>query len=65
MDIGADEEALLTKDEDKPVFVTNFPKAIKAFYMREDPGNPGTVLNAWRRPRHAADRAAETYRLIS
>ncbi len=45
-DIGADEEALLTKDEDKPVFVTNFPKDIKAFYMREDPGNPGTVLNA-------------------
>ena len=45
-DFGADEEALLTKDEDKPVFVTNFPKDIKAFYMREDPDNPGTVLNA-------------------
>jgi asparaginyl-tRNA synthetase len=45
-DIGADEEALLTKDEDKPVFVTNFPKDIKAFYMREDPDVPGTVLNA-------------------
>ncbi|MEM2138312.1 MAG: amino acid--tRNA ligase-related protein, partial [Candidatus Anstonellaceae archaeon] len=45
-DIGADEEALLTKDEDKPIFVTNFPKDIKAFYMREDPDNPGTVLNA-------------------
>jgi len=45
-DIGADEEALLTKDEEKPIFVTNFPKDIKAFYMREDPDNPGTVLNA-------------------
>jgi len=45
-DIGADEEALLTKEEDKPIFVTNFPKNIKAFYMREDPDNPGTVLNA-------------------
>jgi asparaginyl-tRNA synthetase len=45
-DIGADEEALLTKDEDKPIFVTNFPKDIKAFYMREDPDNLGTVLNA-------------------
>ncbi|MCX8197967.1 MAG: asparagine--tRNA ligase [Candidatus Micrarchaeota archaeon] len=45
-DLGADEEALLTKDEEKPVFVTNFPKEIKAFYMREDPSNPGTVLNA-------------------
>jgi len=45
-DIGADEEALLTKDEDKPIFVTNFPKDIKAFYMREDPDNLGTALNA-------------------
>lgn len=45
-DIGADEEALLTKDETKPMFVTNFPKDIKAFYMREDPEMPGTVLNA-------------------
>jgi asparaginyl-tRNA synthetase len=45
-DLGADEEALLTKDEEKPVFVTNFPSDIKAFYMREDPDHPGTVLNA-------------------
>ena len=45
-DIGADEEALLTREEEKPIFVTNFPKGIKAFYMREDPDNPGTVLNA-------------------
>lgn len=45
-DIGADEEALLTKDEEKPIFITNFPKDIKAFYMREDPDYPGTVLNA-------------------
>jgi len=45
-DIGADEEALLTKGEEKPIFVTNFPKKIKAFYMREDPDHPGTVLNA-------------------
>jgi asparaginyl-tRNA synthetase len=44
-DLGADEEALLTKDEDRPLFVTNYPKDIKAFYMREDPDNPGTVLN--------------------
>jgi asparaginyl-tRNA synthetase len=45
-DIGADEEALLTKEEDKPIFITNYPKDIKAFYMREDPENKGTVLNA-------------------
>jgi len=43
-DFGADEEALLTKGEDKPVFVTHFPKKIKSFYMREDPQNPGYVL---------------------
>jgi len=44
-DFGADEEALLTKSETKPLFVHNFPKDIKAFYMREDPKKPGTVLN--------------------
>lgn len=43
-DIGADEEALLTKDEDKPVIITNFPIGLKAFYMREDPAHPGTAL---------------------
>lgn len=44
-DFGADEEALLTKDATKPLFIHNYPKAIKAFYMREDPKKPGTVLN--------------------
>ncbi len=45
-DFGADEEAILTKTEVKPIFVHNFPKDIKAFYMREDPAKPGTVLNS-------------------
>ena len=45
-DFGADEEALLTKDEDKPIFITNFPIHLKAFYMREDPDSPGTALAA-------------------
>ncbi len=45
-DFGADEEAILTKEAVKPMFVHNFPKDIKAFYMREDPKKPGTVLNA-------------------
>ncbi len=44
-DFGADEEALLTSVYDVPVFVTNFPKEIKAFYMEEDEKRPGTVLN--------------------
>ncbi len=44
-DFGADEEYILTKDLKAPIFLTNFPKEIKAFYMREDPNKPGTVLN--------------------
>jgi asparaginyl-tRNA synthetase len=44
-DFGHDEEALLTKDLKKPMFVHNYPKAIKAFYMREDPSRPDRVLN--------------------
>ncbi|MDD5022937.1 MAG: asparagine--tRNA ligase [Candidatus ainarchaeum sp.] len=43
-DFGADEEALLTKGYEKPLFVHHFPKDIKAFYMPEDPNKPGTVL---------------------
>ena len=44
-DFGADEEALLTKEIDKPMFVHKYPKDIKAFYMKEDPKNPELVLN--------------------
>ncbi len=43
-DLGADEERALTKDFKKPVFITNFPKESKAFYMKWDMKNPGTVL---------------------
>lgn len=45
-DLGADEEAVLTKEMTKPVFIHNHLKAFKAFYMREDPLKPGTVLSA-------------------
>lgn len=44
-DFGADEEALLTAELEKPMFVHKYPKAIKAFYMKEDPSNPELVLN--------------------
>ena len=44
-DFGADEESVLTKEYDVPLFVDRFPKGIKAFYMREDPKKPGVVLN--------------------
>jgi asparaginyl-tRNA synthetase len=45
-DFGADEEAILTKELVKPLFIHNFPSDIKAFYMKDDPAKPGTVLNA-------------------
>ncbi|MBX8636210.1 MAG: asparagine--tRNA ligase [Thermoplasmata archaeon] len=35
-DFGTEEEKMLTLDSVKPVFVTNFPKEIKAFYMKEN-----------------------------
>jgi asparaginyl-tRNA synthetase len=43
-DFGADEEHALTDGMDKPLFVTGFPKAIKSFYMREDPADTDKVL---------------------
>ncbi|MBU1197221.1 asparagine--tRNA ligase [Candidatus Micrarchaeota archaeon] len=43
-DLGAEEERLLTEKEAQPIFVTHFPKKIKAFYMSEDPEDSKTVL---------------------
>jgi asparaginyl-tRNA synthetase len=43
-DLGAEDEALLVEDHDRPVFVTNYPKEAKAFYMKENPADPRTVL---------------------
>jgi asparaginyl-tRNA synthetase len=42
-DLWADDEELLMNTFDQPLFVTNFPLAIKAFYMPEDPDHPGTA----------------------
>jgi len=44
-DLGGDDETLLAKEYDRPVFVYNYPKAVKAFYMKENPADPRTVLN--------------------
>lgn len=35
MDFGAKEETALCSDTDKPVFIANFPKTVKPFYMKE------------------------------
>jgi asparaginyl-tRNA synthetase len=43
-DLGAEDEALIVADYDKPVFVFNYPKEAKAFYMKENPADPRTVL---------------------
>jgi len=45
-DLGAEDEALIVAEYDKPVFVTNYPKEAKAFYMKENPDDPRTVLCA-------------------
>ncbi len=42
-DLWADDETLLTNKYEKPIFVTNFPLEIKAFYMPEDTKYPGTA----------------------
>lgn len=44
-DLGADDETMLAKAHDKPLFVMNYPKEVKAFYMKENPADPRTVLN--------------------
>lgn len=43
-DLGADDETILTKKYDNPIFVTKYPKAVKAFYMKEDPEDKDVVL---------------------
>jgi asparaginyl-tRNA synthetase len=43
-DFGADEEAVLSQAFDLPVFVTHYPSAIKAFYMKRDEADPRLAL---------------------
>jgi asparaginyl-tRNA synthetase len=43
-DLGAEDETLLVEGHDRPVFVYNYPKEAKAFYMKENPDDPRTVL---------------------
>jgi len=39
-DLGAEDETLLTKEYDNPIFVTNYPAKVKAFYMKRNEKNP-------------------------
>jgi asparaginyl-tRNA synthetase len=43
-DLGAEDESLLVADYETPIFICNYPKAAKAFYMKENPADPRTVL---------------------
>ncbi|MEO8635464.1 MAG: asparagine--tRNA ligase [Gemmatimonadales bacterium] len=44
-DLGGDDETLLAQQYDRPLFVHDYPKGVKAFYMKENPADPRTVLN--------------------
>jgi asparaginyl-tRNA synthetase len=43
-DLGAEDELRLAEGLERPVFVMNYPKQAKAFYMKENPDDPRTVL---------------------
>lgn len=43
-DLGGDDETMLTKKYDKPIFVEKYPAAVKAFYMKRDPKDQTRAL---------------------
>jgi len=43
-DLGGDDETMLTKKYDQPIFVEKYPSAVKAFYMKRDPADESRVL---------------------
>ncbi len=43
-DFGGDEETGLADESGKPIMITRFPAAIKAFYMEPDPTDPARAL---------------------
>ena len=43
-DLGAADETILMEGRDLPLFVHDYPKQAKAFYMKENPDDPRTVL---------------------
>lgn len=43
-DFGAPDETIVSSKFDRPVFVHHYPAAIKAFYMKEDPKEPGYAM---------------------
>jgi asparaginyl-tRNA synthetase len=43
-DFGGDEETVIANSFDRPVMITRYPAAIKAFYMQPDPNDPTLAL---------------------
>ncbi len=43
-DLGAEHETIISESFDQPVIIQNYPAACKAFYMKNDPERPETVL---------------------
>ena len=43
-DLGADDETILTKKYDKPIFVEKYPSEVKAFNLKRDPENESLAL---------------------
>ncbi|HLQ75133.1 MAG TPA: asparagine--tRNA ligase [Alloiococcus sp.] len=46
VDFGSPEETFLASQYDRPIFITNYPKAIKAFYMKQHPEREDVVICA-------------------
>ncbi|MGE0631209.1 MAG: asparagine--tRNA ligase [Pseudobdellovibrionaceae bacterium] len=45
-DFGAPDETIISSKFDRPVFVHHYPAAVKAFYMKEDPKDPGFAMGS-------------------
>jgi asparaginyl-tRNA synthetase len=43
-DFGGTDETIVSSKFEKPVFVHHYPAAVKAFYMKEDPKEPGYAM---------------------
>ncbi|QDO91247.1 asparagine--tRNA ligase [Dolosigranulum pigrum] len=46
VDFGSPEETFLAEQYETPIFITNYPKAIKAFYMKQHPEREDVVICA-------------------
>ena len=44
-DLGGDDETVLTRLYEQPIFVEQYPAVVKAFYMKPNPSDPTRVLN--------------------